>query len=286
MADRSLGLVVPAYQPDVDRLVSYVRSCRARLDPAAVRIELDAPDPGVTERLREALPEAVVAVAHERRGKGAAITAGFEALTRGQGTASGPSGGDADSRDAVDCLAFADADGSTPPGSLAAIIAPVADGRADLAVGSRRHPDAEVAGHQTLARRRLGDAFAWLARRLLSADCYDYQCGAKAITADAWLTVRPHLYEAGFAWDVELIAMTAALGLRVEEVPIEWEDQPGSTVDPVDTAVSLGTALLVARHRAKRLQDSRLHDAIARTRADETALVDRGADPGERERRR
>jgi glycosyltransferase involved in cell wall biosynthesis len=261
MADRSLGLVVPAYRPDVDRLVAYVRACRSALDPAAVRIELDAPTAGTADTLRQALPEVLVSVAPERRGKGAAITAGFEALT-----------------DAIDVLAFADADGSTPPESLRSIVEPVLDDRADLAVGSRRHPESEVVGHQTFARRRLGDAFAWLARRLLDADCYDYQCGAKAVSADAWETVRPHLYEAGFAWDVELIAMAGALGLRVLEVPIEWEDQPGSTVDPVDTAVSLGTALFVARHRAKRLQDSRLHDAIARRRADETALVDRTRD--------
>ncbi|WP_254831663.1 glycosyltransferase [Haloglomus salinum] len=258
MADRSLGLVVPAYRPDVDRLTAYVRACRTALDPTALRIELDAPTAGTADTLRERLPDVVVSVARERRGKGAAITAGFEALA-----------------DEVDVLAFADADGSTPPESLATVVTPVLDGRTDLAVGSRRHPDSEVVGHQTLARRRLGDGFAWLARRLLDADCYDYQCGAKAISADAWERVRPHLYEAGFAWDVELIAMAGALGLRVLEVPIEWEDQPGSTVDPVDTAISLGTALFVARHRAKRLQDSRLHDAIARRRADETALVDR-----------
>jgi hypothetical protein len=261
MPERSLGLVVPAYQPDVDRLTAYVRACRERLSPAAVRIELDAPDAGTADALREALPGVTVAVASERRGKGAAVTAGFEALV-----------------DAVDVLAFADADGSTPPGSLAAVVAPVLEQRADLAIGSRRHPHATVIGHQTLARRRLGDAFAWLARRLLDARCYDYQCGAKAVSAEAWEAVRPHLYEAGFAWDVELVAMAGALDLRVEEIPIEWEDQPGSTVDPLGTALSLGTALFVARHRARRLQDSRLHDAIARRRPDETALVDRHRD--------
>jgi hypothetical protein len=257
MPSRSLGLVVPAYRPDAERLVAYVRACRAALDPVAVRIELDAPEPGVADRLREALI-AEVAVSPDRRGKGAAVTAGFEALAGG-----------------ADVLAFVDADGSTPVESVAAVVDPVADGRADLAIGSRRHPDSVVTSHQTFARRRLGDAFAWLARRLLDADCYDYQCGAKAIGVDAWREVRGHLYESGFAWDVELVAMAGALGLRVHEVPIEWEDQPGSTVDPLETALSLGAALLTARHRARRLQDSRLHDAIARRREDETALVDR-----------
>ena len=274
MSDRSLGLVVPAYHPDVERLATYVRTCQAVLSPTTVRIELDAPASGVAAACRDAVPSGVVVnVAPERRGKGAAITAGFEALAPDHAL-----------------LGFVDADGSTPAESMAEVVGHVdgtvegaggsAGGGADLAIGSRRHPDSEVVGHQTFARR-LGDGFAWLARRLLDADCYDYQCGAKAITADAWREVRDHLYEPGFAWDVELVAMTAALGLRVAEVPIEWEDQPGSTVDPVATAVALGTALLTARHRAKRIQDSRLHDAIAATWETDVALVDRDRGRGD-----
>lgn len=250
----SLGVVVPAFRPDVDRLEAYLRALVDGLEPAALRVELDDPAPD-TESAVAAIdldPLAVNTVPY-RRGKGAAVTAGFEALS-------------------TDRMAFADADGSTPPSELDRVVDALAD--ADLAVGSRRHPDAVVLGHQTFARRFLGDGFAWLARRLLEADLYDYQCGAKAITADAWARVRAHLYEPGFAWDVELVAMAAALDCRVAEVPIEWEDQPGSTVDPISTALDLGVALLTARHRAKRLQDSRLHGAIA-ARRDETALVER-----------
>jgi glycosyltransferase involved in cell wall biosynthesis len=251
----SLGVVVPAFRPDVDRLETYLESIDATLAPDALRVELDAPTPDTEAALRRLdLASLSVHTAPERRGKGAAVTAGFEALD-------------------TDRLAFSDADGSTPASELGRVVDALAD--ADLAVGSRRHPDATVVGHQTLGRRFLGDGFAWLARRLLAADLHDYQCGAKAITADAWSVVRGHLYEPGFAWDVELVAMAAALDCRVVEAPIEWEDQPGSTVDPVSTAMDLGVALITARHRAKRIGDSRLHDAIADRRAEETALVDR-----------
>ncbi|MEF8853988.1 MAG: glycosyltransferase [Haloarculaceae archaeon] len=250
----SVGLVVPAYRPDVDRLASYLEALRGVLDPDAVRIELDDPSEAVAAALG-GLPAAVHAVPY-RRGKGAAVTAGFEALD-------------------TDVLVFADADGSTPAPSMVEVVAPLREGRADLAVGSRRHPDARVASHQTLARRHLGDAFAWLARRLLDVPLYDYQCGAKAISAPAWGAVREHLYEPGFAWDVELVAIAGALDLRVEEVPIEWHDRPGSTVSPVRTSVRLARALLAARHRAKRLRNSRLHEAIASQRGEPTALVDR-----------
>lgn len=253
----SLGIVVPAFRPDVDLLVGYVHELADRLEPTTIRIELDDPRSTVERRLRTVdLPEPVtLSVVHRRRGKGAAVTAGFEALD-------------------TDVLLFVDADGSTPVHSAARILEPLYEGRADVAVGSRRHPDSRVTSHQTFARRRLGDGFAWLARRLLEAELYDYQCGAKAVTAEWWERVRAHLYESGFAWDLELVAMAAAIGARVIEVPIEWEDKPGSTVSPVGTALSLARALVVVRHRAKRLGSSRLHDAIAEHR-DETALVDR-----------
>ncbi|MFC7227746.1 glycosyltransferase [Salinirubellus salinus] len=249
----SLGVVVPAYEPDVELLSTYVRGLDERLAPATIRIEVDAPDPDVVDAL-ESLP-AEVSVSPERRGKGAAITAGFEALAPD-----------------VEYLLFVDADGSTAAEYAAHVVEAVFDG-ADVAAGSRRHPEARVLSHQTFARRRLGDAFAWTARRLLAAKLYDYQCGAKAITTAAWERVRPHLYEPGFAWDVELLAVAGALDLDIREVPIEWEDAPESTVDPVRTTLDMGRALFVVRHRAKRIGD-RSPPPATRAR-EETALVER-----------
>jgi hypothetical protein len=249
---RSVGVVVPAYRPDVERLSTYVTAIAEQLRPAAIRIELDVPRPGVAESLSD-LPATVATVPY-RRGKGRAITTGFEALD-------------------TDVLAFADADGSTPADSLASVIAPVDDDDADLAVGSRRHPEARIARHRTFARRRLGDTFAWLARRLVTPQLFDYQCGAKAISREAWENVREHLYEPGFAWDIELLAIAGALDQRIEEIPIAWHDQPDSTVSPVKTSLALARGLLAARHRAALIHENRLHGAIA-ARREERALVE------------
>jgi len=250
----TVGVVLPAYRPDMDQLGSYIAAIDDALAPETIVVELDAPRDGVPTQLRS-LPVDVHTVPY-RRGKGAAITAGFERLE-------------------TDVLAFVDADGSTPVASLERILDPVIDGRTDLAVGSRRHPDATVATHQTFARRFLGDGFAWLAGQLLDARLYDYQCGAKAIDAAAWERVRDHLYEPGFAWDVELIAITAALDLRIEEVPIEWEDKPGSTVSPIRTSIDLLQALLTARHRSKQLRDDGFHTALAEHLDEPTALIEK-----------
>ena len=246
----SVGVVVPAYRPDPDRLRSYLRALHDTVDPATIRVELDASAAATTPTLPDWVE---VNVVHRRRGKGGAITDGFEALT-------------------TDVLAFADADGATPADSLATVIESVAD-HGGLAAGSRRHPAATIRSHQTLARRFLGDGFAWAARRLLDARLYDYQCGAKAIAAPAWEAVRPHLYEPGFAWDIELVAVTAALDYPVREVPVVWEDQPGSTVSPVGDGLAMARGLLVARHRARLLQDDRFHRLF--DDGDGEALIDR-----------
>ncbi|WP_135819868.1 glycosyltransferase [Halostella litorea] len=249
----SLGVVIPAYRPDVSALRTYVGDLRERLDPVAIRVELDDPTAETRAALAD-LPATVNAV-DARRGKGGAITCGFERLD-------------------ADVLAFADADGSTPAASVADVVAPVRAGDADLAVGSRRHPDADVRSHQTMARRRLGDAFAWVARRFLGVDLYDFQCGAKAIARDAWREVRQHLYEPGFAWDVELVAMAAALDLRIAEVPVVWRDMPDSTVAPLGTAGELARALFRSRRRARRLRAGPNRIA-SRDRDGPSALVDR-----------
>ena len=253
---QSLGVVLPAYDPTVDVLARYVDALHDALAPEVVRIELDAPDQATVDALADV--DATVNAVDARRGKGAAITSGFEALV-----------------DDVDALAFADADGATPAASIADVVTALDEDGVALAVGSRRHPDADVRSHQTFARRYLGDGFAFLARTLLGIGLYDFQCGAKAITSDGWRSVRSHLYEPGFAWDVELIAVAAARSLPISEVPVTWEDQPDSTVSPVSTAYELGRCLLQSRHRMKELDGSSVHEAIAGRRTGRIALIDR-----------
>lgn len=251
---RTVGVVIPAFRPDAAVLADYVSDIANRLEPDRIRIELDDPDEETVGALEDC--PATVATADGRRGKGTAITAGFESLE-------------------TDVLAFADADASTPADSLAAVVDRVRDGSADLGVGSRRHPDATVRSHQTLARRRLGDAFAWVARRMLDVSLYDYQCGAKAVDRRAWEAARDHLCEPGFAWDVDLVAIVDALGYRIEEVPVEWEDDARSTVSPVGTAVELSRALVRSRHRARLLRGDRVHAAIANRRTEPVTVMDR-----------
>lgn len=249
----SVGITVPVYGPDVKRLSSYLNRIDRRLNPERIHIEVDDPSDQEVERLRR-LP-GTIAVAPKRRGKGAAITAGFEALD-------------------TDILAFVDADGSSAIESVGNVIECTQCGNADLVVGSRRHPDATVTAQQMPVRKHLGAGFSWLARSLLSPELYDYQCGAKALTRSAWELLREYLYESGFAWDIELTAIADALDLQIREIPVSWCDQPGSTVPPIRTSFTLGRALLVARSRAKSIRGSRLHGWLSGSWNDRRPLVE------------
>lgn len=246
-----IGIVVPAFRPDPDRLEQYLRALDEELSPAALHVELDAADPAIRNRL--ASTPATVASVPDRRGKGAAIMAGFERLE-------------------TEVLAFADADGSTPPTALRAILDPVRAGSADVAVGSRRHPDAEVRVHQSRVRRRAGDLFVLIARRLLPVELYDYQCGAKAFDLKTWQAIRDQVTAAGFEWDIDVLTLAALADARITEVPIVWDDHPGSTVPPARTGVAFARVLFRCWHRAGYEQGSPLHRAIRPLIADQTPV--------------
>jgi hypothetical protein len=234
----SLGLVIPVFRPDVDRLKRYIWELNSHLNPDTIRLELDDPSEDVIDAVRD-LPATFHSVPR-RRGKGAAITSGFEALD-------------------TKVYAFVDADGATPVDSFKDVLDPVFTEDADLSVGSRRHPQASVADHQTVVRRFLGDRFVRMARWLLDANLFDYQCGAKAITSGCWSEIKEFLREPGFAWDIELIAVAAARGATITEIPVVWKDQPGSTVDPVRDTFRMFRGLIAARHRAKVASESSIH---------------------------
>lgn len=236
---RTVGVVIPAYNPDTTVLTAYVKALQDSVADT-VHVELDAPSESVLGITHCADS---INIAPERRGKGQAITDGFNALS-------------------TDILAFADADGSVPLTSVDSVISPVRRGTADLAIGSRRHPDAVIKTHQTRLRRRMGDVFAVLARHTLPTAVYDYQCGMKALSAGVWEALRP-IHESGFAWDLELIAMAGAMNYHIEEVPITWDDDPDSTVDPLPTAINMLKSLLTIRHRVRTFNGGRIHSVLS-----------------------
>tara|TARA_A100001037_G_C15078143_1_gene602826 strand:- start:83 stop:790 length:708 start_codon:yes stop_codon:yes gene_type:complete len=229
----SIGVVIPAYNPNLKTLEGYVRDLDKVLCPDVILIEIDDPSELVLSQMGGI--SARFEVSDRKEGKGAAITRGFNKLKS-------------------DILVFVDADGSISAKSVKKVCDSIIKLDVDLAVGSRRHPDSNIKFHQGNIRKLLGDGFSVLSRVLLEVKLHDYQCGVKAIDRKVWEEVQRDIERKGFSWDIELISIVSMRGYKIEEIPIEWDDQPGSTVKIIPTVLELFNALFTVRRKIKKLR--------------------------------
>jgi dolichyl-phosphate beta-glucosyltransferase len=127
-------------------------------------------------------------------------------------------------------LGFCDADLATSMSALQPALDLLAAGT-NVVVGSRAHPDSRVEARHSAARQ----AGAWLFRRSVSRvvpGIGDTQCGFKFFDLATARAVFTPLRTAGFAFDVEVLARAARLGASIAEIPVRWQDMPGSTFSP------------------------------------------------------
>ena len=148
-----------------------------------------------------------------------------------------------------DVLVYMDVDLSTDLAALLPLVAPLVSGHSDLAIGSRLARTSRV---QRGARRELiSRGYNQVLRRTLRAGFSDAQCGFKAIRRDAAQELLPLVRDDAWFFDTELLVVAERAGLRIHEVPVDWVDDPDSSVDVLRTALDdlrgvarLGTALL------------------------------------------
>jgi glycosyltransferase involved in cell wall biosynthesis len=126
---------------------------------------------------------------------------------------------------APDVVVFLDGDYSDRPAELPLLLAPIAEGRADVTIGSR------------LAGRQAPGALPWHARfgNWLAASLIRGLFGAKisdlgpfrAARADVLRAVE--LQETTYGWAVELIIRASMRGFRIIEVPVSYHPRIGKS---------------------------------------------------------
>lgn len=123
---------------------------------------------------------------------------------------------------AVEVVAFMDADHSDDPAELGRILAPIAEERADLVVGSRR--EHAQPGSLTLAQR-FGNRLACALMRWRFGVRYTDLGPFRAIRREA--LARLEMQDRGFGWTVEMQAKAARQQLRILEVPVGYRRRIG-----------------------------------------------------------
>lgn len=135
----------------------------------------------------------------------------------------------------ADVVAYMDVDLSTDLNALMPLIAPLMSGHSDLAIGSRLNRSSRVV--RGAKREFISRSYNLILRTSLHARFSDAQCGFKAMRTDVARQLLPLVEDTGWFFDTELLVIAEKVGLRIHEVPVDWVDDPNSSVDIVDTAV-------------------------------------------------
>lgn len=160
-------------------------------------------DNGSTDRTADVARAAgAEVVAEPQRGYGAACLAALAHLRR----------------DPPEIAAFVDADHSDDPRELALVLAPLAEGRADLVIGSRTRGTRERGAFSP------AQAFGnWLAPALLRLLWGARVTDLGPFRAIRWEALeRLHMRDLDYGWTVEMQARAFSAGLRYAEVPVSY----------------------------------------------------------------
>jgi putative flippase GtrA len=144
-----------------------------------------------------------------------------------------------------DVLVYMDADLSTDLAALLPLVAPLVSGHSDLAIGSRLSGHSRVT--RGIKRELISRSYNLLLRQTLRARFSDAQCGFKAVRREAARELLPLVEDDAWFFDTELLVVAERAGLRIHEVPVDWVDDPDSSVEIVRTALDdlKGVARLV-----------------------------------------
>ena len=134
-----------------------------------------------------------------------------------------------------DVLVYMDVDLSTDLSALLPLVAVLVSGHSDLAIGSRLTRSSRV--ERGPRRELISRGYNLLLRNTLRARFSDAQCGFKAIRRDAARELLPLIEDNEWFFDTELLVVAERAGLRIHEVPVDWTDDPDSSVDVLRTAL-------------------------------------------------
>ncbi len=146
-------------------------------------------------------------VSEPERGYGAACLAGIAALN------------------APDIIVFLDGDYSDDPAQMAALVEPILRAEADLVIGSRTLGTAEPGSLAT--HQRFGNWLACSLIRIIWGVTYTDLGPFRAVGRRALEQLA--MSERTFGWTVEMQIKSAAVGLRIKEIPVNYRPRIGKS---------------------------------------------------------
>lgn len=213
-----LSIIIPCYNESRD-IVKKAEIVKEKMASLPIESELILVNDGSRDNTKEVI-STISGCVHsgydQNKGKGGAVQKGIMDATG-------------------DYVLFMDADLSTDLEAIDRLI-PLLN-KYDIIIGSRHHKESIIPIKQPAKRRFIG----WCCRKLTSMRFHmhftDTQCGFKAIRTDIAKKIAEKQIIMGFAFDVEYLYISKLNGITVQELPITWRDDRGSTVSPLKSSI-------------------------------------------------
>jgi len=210
---RSISIIIPAFN-ETKRLPSTLQTLRNYLDQSTWEFtEIVVVDDGSRDGTPDVARAAGARVLENpgNRGKGYSVRHG---MLQAKG----------------DWVLFTDADLSAPIDDLEKLWSEIERSGASIAIGSRAVDRSLIGVHQPRLRELSGQIFNVAMRMVTGLPFQDTQCGFKLFERRAAAAIFERQSLDGFGFDVEVLFIATRLGYRVVEVPVRWNNVPGTKV--------------------------------------------------------
>jgi len=158
-------------------------------------------------------------------------------------------------KSSADIFVYMDIDLAVSLEAIPQLIQPILNDDYQLVVGSRLLPDSKI--KRSFIRELSSQTYNFLSRLLLKHHLSDMQCGFKAISQQAFVAIAPHLQDPHWFFDTEMIIISRALGYKIKEVPVDWQenryDKRKSKVKLLYDSTRMFKNLIKLRHRVKKM---------------------------------
>lgn len=218
----SVDVVIPVYNEERALPISIPTLCQYLESYVPYQWSVTIADNASTDRtmtVATALSEANsrVKVLHlDQKGRGRALKAAWLASE-------------------ADIVSYMDVDLSTNLSSFMPLIAPLATGHSEVAIGSRLSKGAVVT--RQWKREVISRTYNLMIKLAFRNRFSDAQCGFKALTRDAAASLLPVVENNEWFFDTELLLLAEERGLRIHEVPVDWVEDLDTRVNIISTVM-------------------------------------------------
>ncbi|VVB97195.1 Glycosyltransferase AglD [uncultured archaeon] len=200
----NLSVIIPAYNEE-GRVLKTIKQVRNLFNELGIEHEIIVVDDGSTdatfnEATSEKFDNVKVVGSKRNRGKGYAIKYGVNFATK-------------------DLVTFLDADMELDPRQISILLEYMEKNRADIVVGSKRHPLSTIEYYPML-RKFLSKMYNIVLRALLQLEIRDTQAGFKLIRREVAQKIFPLMRVKRYAFDVEFLAYARRFNFKIVEAPI------------------------------------------------------------------